>query len=205
MLELHSQDITEISKALAIVQKTLDRAAKSTKNEFLSTKYADLTTVWNCLRDILPDNGFSVTQVMSPIDGKDYLVTILFHTSGQWIKSIAPLVIEKLTSQNVGKAITYQRRYSLAAIVGVCQEDDDGNESTFISRKQVVAVQDVLKGHPDIYSQILRQLKEKKINTFDKILICDYDKLLGYIQDLITKKLEKQTNGELNSEEVNEG
>jgi hypothetical protein len=55
------------------------------------------------------------------------MVTTLAHTSGQWMKSYLPLNPSKNDSQGMGAAITYLRRYSLSAIVGVvCDEDDDG-------------------------------------------------------------------------------
>jgi hypothetical protein len=36
----------------------------------------------------------------------------------------------KLDPQSIGSCVTYLRRYSLAAIVGVSPEDDDGNAAT---------------------------------------------------------------------------
>ena len=38
-----------------------------------------------------------------------------------------PLACDQRNMQAMGSAITYARRYSLAALVGVCPEDDDGN------------------------------------------------------------------------------
>jgi len=191
MLELHSSEIADIAQALSKVQQVLDRASKKSANPHFKSKYAKLEDIWDALRDILPEHGLSVTQIMSPIDGKDYLITMLLHSSGQWLKSIAPLMLEKVTSQGLGSAISYQRRYSLAAITGVCQEDDDGNAASLISRKQVVQVADLLKGHADIYNLIIRQLNDRNIATFDLIPINDFEKLVAHIHNLINKKMEK--------------
>ena len=60
------------------------------------------------------------------IDGHPVMVTTLLHTSGQWIAGAFPLVAVKPDPQAMGSAITYMRRYSLAAMVGVLTEDDDG-------------------------------------------------------------------------------
>ena len=191
-MDLHSSEITEIAKALANVQRVLEGASKSAANPHFKSKYADLRSIWDELRDVLPENGLSVTQIMHPIDGKEYMITMLMHISGQWIKSVLPLMIEKVTSQGVGSAISYARRYALAAIIGVYQEDDDGNAATFISRKQVVELTNLLKGHQDVYNTIVRQLAQKRIETFDKIPICDYEKLLDHVRNLIEKKSEKE-------------
>ena len=47
------------------------------------------------------------------------------HKSGQWISGQYPLP-KGLGSQDMGKAISYARRYSLCAILGIAAEDDDG-------------------------------------------------------------------------------
>jgi hypothetical protein len=49
------------------------------------------------------------------------------HTSGQWISSVFSMPVSKHDAQAVGSAITYARRYALAAVVGIAPEDDDGN------------------------------------------------------------------------------
>ena len=61
---------------------------------------------------------------------------MLLHESGQWLKSLFHIenVIVKNKEgvpisnslQQFGAGLTYARRYSLAAIVGLAQEDDDG-------------------------------------------------------------------------------
>lgn len=47
------------------------------------------------------------------------------------ISGTMPLLIEKRTSQSLGSAITYARRYSLTAVLGIVpDEDDDGAEAS---------------------------------------------------------------------------
>jgi hypothetical protein len=52
--------------------------------------------------------------------------TILAHSSGEWVSSTLAVPLTKADAQGLGSAITYGRRYALAAIVGVCPADDDG-------------------------------------------------------------------------------
>ena len=53
---------------------------------------------------------------------------MLLHESGQWIRSKIKMPIGgKKDAQAVGATITYARRFSLSAMVGIAQTDDDGN------------------------------------------------------------------------------
>jgi hypothetical protein len=71
-------------------------------------------------------------QLPGESDHGPVLRTTLLHKSGQWIASEVPLMVgEKSTMQTLGSAITYARRYGLAAMVGVvADEDDDGNAAS---------------------------------------------------------------------------
>jgi hypothetical protein len=52
---------------------------------------------------------------------------MLIHSSGEYVTSTYPLVIKDLNNpQSIGSVVTYARRYTLAAIAGVAQVDDDG-------------------------------------------------------------------------------
>jgi ERF superfamily len=91
-------------------------------------RYATLTSVWKAVRGALSKNGLAVVQTCEPGEaGELRLVTTLLHTSGQWISGTAVLSLAAPTPQAYGSALTYARRYGLAAIVGLCvDQDDDG-------------------------------------------------------------------------------
>ena len=94
---------------------------------------ADLTSVWEACREALASNSLSVSQAAGKDEsGKPVLETRLIHSSGQWIESVMPLILQRQDMQGLGSAITYSRRFALAAIVGVApeEEDDDGNEAS---------------------------------------------------------------------------
>jgi hypothetical protein len=76
------------------------------------------------VRKPLADQGLSYTQIVQQTETGITLVTLLMHKSGQWISGNYPLP-KGLDSQDMGKAITYARRYSLCAILGIAAEDDD--------------------------------------------------------------------------------
>jgi len=121
-----SEDIAELAKALCNAQKTDLFALTDKDNPFFKSKYADLSSVWNAARKPLTDNGLSVVQTTAEDTDGVIVETMLMHTSGQFITGKLKMVPEKKTPQGFGSAMTYARRYALAAIVGICPDDDDG-------------------------------------------------------------------------------
>jgi len=133
-----SDEINELATALAKAQGEIEGATKDTENPFLKSKYADLGSVWAVARKPLSDNGLSVVQTPENCDsGNISLKTILFHSSGQWLASILEMPVTKQDPQGYGSAISYARRYSFAAIIGVYSEDedDDGESATDKDKK----------------------------------------------------------------------
>lgn len=124
-----SQSIDQLMTALAKAQGKIQPALKDKSNPFFKSKYADLTSVWNACREVLSENGLAVVQSISRNDNGMSLLTILGHASGQWISSDMPIIMDKIDPQSMGKIITYYRRYSLSAIVGVSPDDDDDGET----------------------------------------------------------------------------
>lgn len=123
-----SESIAKLSKALATVQANLKPAVKDATNPHFKSKYADLSSIWDSCREPLSKNGLSVVQGNSVgLDGTIIVETILLHESGEWIQSELALPLSKQDPQGVGSAMTYGRRYGLAAIVGIVADvDDDG-------------------------------------------------------------------------------
>lgn len=124
-----SESIAELSKALSQAQKKIKSAVKDAENPYFRSSYATLASVWDACRDPLTDAGLSISQPISQVDGKLLVTTILMHQSGQFIQSECPIITTKQDMQSMGSAISYARRYSLAAIVGVTVDDDDGNQA----------------------------------------------------------------------------
>lgn len=121
-----SIETKEIFTAISKLQSEMKSALKDSSNPFFKSKYADLEACWDAAREPLAKNGLSVIQTQDHENGNDFLVTTLAHHSGQWIKGRLRIVPVKQDPQAMGSAITYARRYSLAAILGLTQTDDDG-------------------------------------------------------------------------------
>lgn len=127
-----SESICDLAKALAQVQATLVPAKRDSTNPYYNSTYADLSSVWESCRETLAKNGLCVIQGNSIGAEKTLIVeTILIHESGQWVQSELALPLSKADPQGVGSAMTYGRRYGLAAIVGIVADvDDDGNAAS---------------------------------------------------------------------------
>lgn len=140
-----SANIDEISAALSAFQGSVEQPklekevkTKTKTGRDYSFKYADLCACVKAATPALKANGLSVCQLIS--DGK--LVTILSHKSGQWFKSELMLPSQSTDYQAYGSAITYLKRYSYCAILGVVADTDDnanlacGNQAEFKERSQ---------------------------------------------------------------------
>ena len=110
-------------------------AKQDATNPFFKSKYADLASVWEACRKPLTDNGLSVAQICDTMEGQSVIETTLMHISGEWISGKHLIGSVKQDPQSVGSASTYSRRYALAAMVGICPEDDDA-ESTIDRKKK---------------------------------------------------------------------
>jgi len=193
----NSENINELAMALAKAQAEMTPAIKDSNNPFFKSKYADLTSVWSACRDPLTKNGLSVVQTMNDIDGKLFLVSWLLHSSGQYIKSNLPIISQKNDAQSLGAAITYMRRFSLCALVGICPEDDDGNiasgknintqsSSVKITKEQFLALSKKLDLVPNVKNQIKTWLSKQGINDLMDIHLSMYDGLLKAADEAVS-------------------
>ena len=111
-----SEQISE----LAAAQGMMENAIMNRINPHFKSKYADLAAIFDAARKPLSANGLAIVQTI----GDGVLHTRLLHTSGQWIASEHPLPMSG-RPQEIGSALTYARRYSLSALIGIAADEDD--------------------------------------------------------------------------------
>lgn len=132
-----SESVKSLAAALNKAQALLKPAVKDRDNPFFKSTYATLQSVWEAAAPVMAANGLSITQTFSipPQDcGEVIIETTLMHDSGEWVSSQLALRPVKNDPQAFGSAITYGRRYSLAAILGiVTDDDDDGNGASHVA------------------------------------------------------------------------
>jgi hypothetical protein len=125
-----SENINEIATALAAAQAEIQNPSKSAENPFFKSRYADLAEVLSVVRPAFTKQHLSIVQMpYTSESGQIGVTTMISHASGQWMQGevALPLQVNKNVAQDAGSAITYLRRYALAAACGVAQEDTDGN------------------------------------------------------------------------------
>ena len=127
-----SETIGKLAEALSRAQAEMHAAKFNSVNPFLKNNYADLGSIIDTAKPTLGKYGLAVTQ--HPFNDGDRVgvETVLTHASGEWISSSLslPLADEKGKSgaQVAGSIITYLRRYTLSAVLGMySDEDTDGN------------------------------------------------------------------------------
>lgn len=126
-----SENIMNISKALLQAQTNITFAGKNARNPHFKNTYADLTSVIDAIKSALNDAGIVFMQTPSPSEsGTLALTTRLIHAeTGEYIEDTGVCPLPKSDPQGYGSAMTYMRRYSLASICGLYQDDDDGEQA----------------------------------------------------------------------------
>lgn len=122
----------KLDAALAKAQGEIEVASKDKVNPHFRSKYSDIKDIWQACRAALSKNGIAVSQW--PIhsgDGRLHCITRL-ACSGEWMLARFSIPVSKDDAQGYGSAVTYIKRFALAAAVGVVasDEDDDGNAAS---------------------------------------------------------------------------
>lgn len=161
-----SEQINEIAKALSSMQGSMKPAVKDSKNPHFKSNYADLASVWEAIRPSLGSNNLTVWQDVITNDHSVCVITKVVHQSGQWIE-FGPLCIPlvKFDAHAIGSAVSYGRRYSLCAALGVVSEDDDGNAASSNlpqeSKRQEQTKQVITKEQADEIINILSETNDE--------------------------------------------
>lgn len=129
-----SENINELAKALAQFQEEIRNPNNTATNPQFRSKYAPLEVVINTIKPVLAKYKLSFIQSTGSEGENISVTTLLMHESGQWIES-DPLFLpahqikkggeKDFNAQGAGSSLTYARRYSLSAMLGLSSEDDD--------------------------------------------------------------------------------
>ncbi len=108
------------------VQKEIGAISKDSTNPFYKSKYFDINSLIKQLTPILEKHNLLLLQ---PIENGEQYSRIIDIDSSDSVESSLSLPTD-LDTQKIGGAITYYRRYTLVALLGLQAEDDDGNTAT---------------------------------------------------------------------------
>ena len=124
-------DYSKIAPAFVKACAALQAATKNSRNAHLGNSYADLESVQTAARDALAPNGLAWFQEVVREDNRIGVHTRIIHTSGQILDCGRCLITVPGNSRNLahaeGAALSYARRYGLAAAVGIHQADPDAS------------------------------------------------------------------------------
>lgn len=161
-----SASIGKLGEALSKAQGEMEGAVKDSINPYFKNKYADLSSVMAAIREPFSKNGLSVVQLTEGDGINCGVTTILLHSSGEWVRGTITARPVKADPQGIGSCLTYLRRYSLAAIAGVCPEDDDGNEASRENKREVKQ----MDAHVSDIKKETSSLDEKKVKILGHLI-----------------------------------
>jgi len=132
------ENMNELAAALAKAQGAIEPAQKDRDNPYFKSRYATLSSIREAMRHAFAANGLSIVQIPEVVSGPDAvgqlrLRTILMHASGQSLDcGVLSADVDLNNPQKIGSAITYFRRYALAAVSQATadDDDDDGNAAS---------------------------------------------------------------------------
>ena len=164
----------EITKALCKFIKEVGTIEEKDTAQY--GNFADLSTVLATVNPVLSANGLAVVHTTKVVDNKNILITNLLHTSGESISSEMLLPNNTAGGGNPmhkeGGAITYCRRYSLLAILGLNAgiPDNDGDFANPIQEKVTPITKNKAVGMPQILD---KETKDYYLKLIGKLLIKD--------------------------------
>lgn len=122
-----SPEINELITALVAARIEISNPKKVTSGNRGS--YADLPAVIEATEPALSKAGIFASQVIEVVEGAHYLCTMLAHSSGQYMRSYCELNADHPKAgspdQAMGASISYMRRYTLCAALGIQQGGND--------------------------------------------------------------------------------
>ncbi len=156
---------------------------KDSKNPFHKSNYASLNAYIDASEEHLIENGLILVQAGNGSFSEPIIVATLIHPeSGQWLKSYLPILNPKLDSQGLGASVTYMRRYSIATLLGLVSEDDDGETAVgrgkYDQQKKKASTPEKSEDQKEKDEENLRKI----LDIFDKedqYLVMEYMKVVS--------------------------
>lgn len=124
-----SESINELAKALVAFHGDGVSYKKGAVNPHFKNRYTTLEDLVDAVTPVLQKHGLAVSQFPT---GDGCLTTYLMHASGQYVSHETKMFLAKTDPQGLGSAITYARRNSLAAVLGIAADVDDDAEKAMV-------------------------------------------------------------------------
>jgi hypothetical protein len=126
-----SDQIEKVAAAIVNAQKEMGNAVKDSKNPFFKSTYADINAIREVILPVAAKYDLAILQLPATLEGKNYIETVILHSSGQFVAAMDEVVVAKQNDpQSKLAAQTYTRRGSMQASWNIGAEDDDGNTAS---------------------------------------------------------------------------
>lgn len=181
-----SQDLKDLASALCAAKEKFDTPKKSGHNPHYNSAFSTYNDIKDATKDALSENGLTVSHFPISEDDRVGIKTVLLHSSGQFISSSFSIKLNRNSEQDVGKIITYFKRYSLGAILGIEGEiDTDGDlvtgETIYVGTEE----------QKNILNTMFQKHDVKKVDDMKKLAT-------GFLEKRMTfSEIEKQLRGYL--------
>jgi hypothetical protein len=146
-MEMFSTEFKDIAAALSKAQGEFTQIPKGKIGAWGA--YSTLDDYEKAIRPAMVKHGLSYSQIIVKTETGHDLITMILHSSGQFLRSALKLNPEKQTMQGFGACITYMRRYALAAILGLTgteDAEDSKDEVPYVSnnKKSLPSTNDII-------------------------------------------------------------
>lgn len=131
---------TEFEKAYLKAQKAMGSADKDGKNPHFKSTYSTYTSVVNCVKGPLNDNGLTFRHTTRLDEQGWHIGTILVHADTGQESPPFEMLCTMGKMQEMGSAITYAKRYTLQSICGIPSDDDDGHVANKVAPTKVTFI-----------------------------------------------------------------
>ena len=132
-----------LNSALVSALGELRNVPKDKVNPHFKSRFTSLDAILDATRPVLAKHGLAMSQEPVFEDGMAGVVTRIIHAGGESRESKLLLPLRDQSAQGVGSCLSYARRYSAAAVLGIASdEDDDGQVASTPSKpisKPVIA------------------------------------------------------------------
>lgn len=169
-MNFKTSDSTEsLDLQLAKAQGELKSPNQTKVNPFFKSKYADISDILSAIRPTLKKYDISLTQW--PIANEDpkrahVLTRIAFK--GEFMLCEGSIPIAKGDAHGYASAVTYLKRISLGAVLGLSfEEDDDGNKSVTKPKEKQIS-----SSNPDLFT--FGQYKGKSLKEIPREKLVNY-------------------------------
>lgn len=138
-----SAETNKLAEAFAKAQGEYKRVTYNRENPYFKSSYADLDTIIEAVKDPFAKYGLSFYQYTKlSEEGATLLVSILRHSSGQWISSRTRIIPPKNDPQSYGSTLSYQKRYQAQCLLRVTiahDLQDDDAELAMVEARDIMA------------------------------------------------------------------